>query len=45
MNKKHRIAEFKNMYLSVTDPEEVQKAKRKAEREARFEEKVSDTGL
>lgn len=37
-------ADFLRMYKSLTDPEEIEKAKRLAARKARREERMRDTG-
>lgn len=44
--KKIRIRKvMEEMYKSVTDPEEIEKNKRKTERAQRREEKIVDVGL
>lgn len=45
MDKEDSIADWKRMYDSLTDPEEIEKAKREHERKLRKEDKMRDTGL
>lgn len=44
MTDKESAEHFRRMYDSLTDPEEVEKNKRLADREKRKEERMSDTG-
>jgi hypothetical protein len=45
MKKKTRIKEFEKMHKALTDKDEIEKNKRKKERELRIADKKSDTGL
>lgn len=45
MNKQESIADWKRMYDSLTDPEQIEKNKQRADREKRREERMADTGL
>lgn len=38
------IADWKRMWLSLTDPEEIEKNRRRAEREIRRKERMTDAG-
>ncbi len=44
MDKAESIADWQRMYNGLTDPDEVEKNKQKAERQKRIEEKKADTG-
>jgi uncharacterized protein YmfQ (DUF2313 family) len=45
MTKKESIEDWQRMYKSLTDPEEIARSKRLAERQKRKEEKIKDYGL
>ena len=45
MRQEHRIKQFNDMHSQITDPNKREEARRLAERAARMQEKVSDTGL
>ena len=45
MNEKARIKDWQRMYDEVTDPELVEKNKRKVQRQERIRERIIDTGL
>lgn len=45
MNKERDLKHWKEMFDSLTDPEEQAKARRKTEKEKRINEKKLDTGL
>ena len=45
MVKERRIKEFQRMHKELMDPEERVKAKREADKQKRFEDKKSDTGI
>lgn len=44
MTKEESIADWKRMYNALTDPHELDEAKRRTERTKRREEKIADTG-
>lgn len=44
MRKEHSIKDWERMHKELTDPEKLEEARQKAEREKRIEERKSDTG-
>lgn len=45
MKKENRIKDLKKMYDSMTNPVEIDKARREAEKKERLENEKKDTGL
>lgn len=44
MTSEESAKDFKDMYVSLTDPDEIEKNRRTAERQKRKEERMADTG-